>query len=180
MCGICGEFNYIDEKADPENISKMMDTLVHRGPDDCGMYCRHSIGLGHRRLSIIDLSVKGRQPIWSEDRSLCIVFNGEVYNYREIKADLITCGYRFESDTDTEVVINAIHCYGIENALKLFIGMFAFALWDSKLETLTLCRDRAGIKPLYYYMDEKRIIFGSELKAIMQIQDLKKNLIRSH
>lgn len=176
MCGICGEFNFSGAMVDSVSIRDMMQSLVHRGPDDSGMYNQSKIGMGHQRLSILDLSAKGRQPIWSQDNSLCIVFNGEVYNYLEIRADLKSRGYRFHSDTDTEVVVNSIHCYGIEHAIRKFIGMFAFAVWDSRSEKLTLCRDRAGIKPLYYYIDQERLLFGSELKALMAHPGFKKEI----
>jgi len=166
MCGICGEFNFRDGIVNETDIRKMSDALIHRGPDDSGIYCNKNIGLGHRRLSIIDISERGRQPIWSNDKSLCIVFNGEVYNFKEIKEDLLEKGYRFSSTTDTEVVVNAIHCFGLEEALSLFIGMFAFALWDKNKEKLYLVRDRAGIKPLFYYQNNDCFLFGSELRAL--------------
>jgi len=144
----------------------MTTAITHRGPDDEGLYCEGRIGLGHRRLSIIDISSAGHQPMWTEDRSLAIIFNGEVYNYREIRPDLEKNGYHFRSNSDTEVVLNAIHCWGLEKALKRFIGMFAFAVWDSRDRTLWLARDRVGIKPLYYHISRQRFLFGSELKAL--------------
>lgn len=149
------------------NVERMADSLIHRGPDDWGIYCNGIIGLGHRRLSIIDLSPNGKQPMWSNDNSLCITFNGEVYNYKEIKRDLLAEGYHFDSRTDTEVVINAIHCWGIEKALSKFIGMFAFAVWDKRRRRIFLCRDRTGIKPLYYYVNDRTLLFASELKGIL-------------
>ena len=148
-------------------IERMADSIVHRGPDDAGVYCDGPIGLGHRRLSIIDLSPSGRQPMWSNDGTCCVVYNGEVYNHLEIRQDLLAKGYRFSSTTDTEVVVNAIHCWGIERALEKFIGMFAFALWDKRNQTLSLCRDRAGVKPLYYYVTDEMLLFGSEMRALM-------------
>jgi asparagine synthase (glutamine-hydrolysing) len=176
MCGICGELSFIGEKINQQNILKMSDAIMHRGPDDSGIYCKGSIGFGHRRLSIIDLSAHGRQPMWSNDLSHCIVFNGEVYNYREIRNDLKKRGYEFSSNTDTEVVVNAIQCYGIENALSKFIGMFAFAIFNTKTKELYLCRDRAGVKPLYYYITKKIILFGSELKSLMAHPSFSKEL----
>jgi asparagine synthase (glutamine-hydrolysing) len=158
MCGICGEFNFCNKNIDPVNIKRMADSLSHRGPDDWGIYCDGFIGLGHRRLSIIDLSAKGKQPMWSNDKSLCITFNGEVYNYQEIKKELLDEGYYFLSNTDTEVVVNAVHFWGFEKALSKFIGMFAFAIWDSNEKILFLCRDRVGIKPLYYYVTNKALL----------------------
>ena len=149
MCGIAGELSF-DAPVDPHVLRRMTDALVHRGPDDEGLFCEGRIGLGHRRLSIIDLSPSGHQPMWTADRSLAIVFNGEVYNYREIRVELDARGYCFVGGSDTEVVINAIHCWGLEAALKRFIGMFAFAVWDARQRSLLLVRDRVGVKPLYY------------------------------
>lgn len=176
MCGICGELRFTDRPVLSVNIEAMMNAIVHRGPDDSGLFCSGVVGLGHRRLSILDLSIQGRQPIWSNNGSLCIVFNGEVYNFNDIKRELQNQGYRFSSTTDTEVVVNAIECYGMEKALSMFIGMFAFALWDSGKQILFLCRDRVGIKPLYYYLGEDCLLFGSELKALMAHPSFRKEL----
>lgn len=176
MCGICGEINFVNRDVDHVNIKKMADSLSHRGPDDWGTHCNSIIGLGHRRLSIIDLSAKGKQPMWSNDKSLCITFNGEVYNYQEIKKELLVEGYYFLSNTDTEVVVNAVHCWGFKEALSKFIGMFAFAIWDSKEKILFLCRDRVGIKPLYYYVTNKALLFGSEMKSLLAHPHFKKDL----
>lgn len=165
MCGIAGELSF-DRPVDPRILKKMTDALIHRGPDDEGLYCEGRIGLGHRRLSIIDLSPGGHQPMWTADRSLAIVFNGEVYNYREIRPDLEARGYCFTGGSDTEVVLNAIHCWGLEGALKRFIGMFAFAVWNASERSLLLVRDRVGVKPLYYQKTSQRLLFGSELKAL--------------
>lgn len=167
MCGICGEYNLTGDPVNPEYMMRMVMSLKHRGPDDQGIYCSGPIGMGHRRLSIIDLSPNGRQPMWSNDGTLCIVYNGEVYNYLEIKQDLLAEGYSFFSTTDTEVIVNAIHCWGIEKALLKFIGMFAFAVWDARERVFILCRDRVGIKPLYYYSNDKLFLFGSEVKSII-------------
>jgi asparagine synthase (glutamine-hydrolysing) len=165
MCGITGEVNF-RAAVDLHVIQRMTHALVHRGPDDEGVYCEGRVGLGHRRLSIIDLSPGGHQPMWTGDRSMAIVFNGEVYNYREIRPDLEARGYRFVGSSDTEVVLNAIHCWGMDAALSRFIGMFAFAVWDTRARLLVLARDRLGIKPLYYQKTPERILFGSELKAL--------------
>jgi asparagine synthase (glutamine-hydrolysing) len=165
MCGIAGELSF-SQPVDPGHIRRMMDAIVHRGPDDEGLFCEGRIGLGHRRLSIIDLTESGRNPIWTADRSMAIIFNGEVYNYRELRAKLQSLGYRFTSETDTEVVLNAVHCWGIEQALQKFVGMFAFAIWDTRESCLTLARDRAGIKPLFYSKTGHSLLFGSELKAL--------------
>ena len=144
----------------------MRDTLQHRGPDGSGTYCRGSIGLGHRRLAIIDLSRAGAQPMWSADGRRCIVFNGEIYNFRELRAELQSEGVPFRSQSDTEVVLEAVRCWGLQAALGRFIGMFAFALWDQVDNTLTLCRDRVGIKPLYYFATPQRVVFASEMRAL--------------
>ncbi|MFH2011549.1 MAG: asparagine synthase (glutamine-hydrolyzing) [Pseudomonadota bacterium] len=165
MCGIAGEFSFT-RPVEIRDIKLMIDAIAHRGPDDEGLFCKEKIGLGHRRLSIIDLSTAGHQPMWTSDKSLCIVFNGEIYNYKEIRLLLEDTGYRFTSHSDTEVVLNAVHCWGIENALRQFIGMFAFAVWNTRECCLILARDRAGIKPLFYSINKNSIIFGSELKAL--------------
>jgi len=175
MCGIAGEYSF-SEPVSPVNIEKMITAISHRGPDDEGVFCEGFVGLGHRRLSIIDLSPAGHQPMWTEDKSLCIVFNGEIYNYHEIRPDLEVAGYHFKSNSDTEVVINAIHCWGIEAALNKFIGMFAFAVLNVPERCLFLARDRAGIKPLFYFKDDKRLIFGSELRVLYSHTAYTKNL----
>lgn len=145
----------------------MARALEHRGPDDEGLYCNGPIGLGHRRLAIIDLSSNGRQPMWTTDRSKAIVFNGEVYNHAEIRKQLVAKGYRFVSLTDSEVVLNAVHCWGMDAALAKFVGMFAFAIWNADDRSLWFCRDRAGVKPLYYHISDRSVLFGSELKALL-------------
>ncbi len=166
MCGICGELTFDGRPVRPDDVRAMSDALEHRGPDDQGLHCDGPIGLGHRRLSIIDLSAAGRQPMWTTDGRLAIVFNGEVYNFREIRKDL-EGRYRFASTTDSEVVLNAVHCWGVDAAVARFIGMFAFAVWDTRDRRLTLCRDRAGVKPLYYHRSPRGVLFGSELKALI-------------
>lgn len=175
MCGIAGELSF-DVPVDPQILQKMTDALIHRGPDDEGIYCEGRIGIGHRRLSIIDLSASGHQPMWTADRSLAMVFNGEVYNYREIRPELEARGYCFLGGSDTEVVINAIHCWGLDSALKRFIGMFAFALWNACDRSLLMVRDRVGVKPLYYQKTPKRLLFGSELKALYAHPDFQRDL----
>jgi len=176
MCGIAGELSF-DALVDPDVLRRMTDALVHRGPDDEGLYCDGRIGLGHRRLSIIDLSPGGNQPMWTADQAMAIVFNGEVYNYREIRPELEARGYSFVGDSDTEVVINAIHCWGLEAALQRFIGMFAFAVWDTRDRSLLLVRDRVGVKPLYYQKTSKRLLFGSELKALYAHPSFQRDLL---
>ncbi len=175
MCGIAGELNF-SKPVIQADIKRMTDAIIHRGPDDEGFYCEGGIGLGHRRLSIIDLSESGRNPIWSKDRDMVIVFNGEVYNYREIKAILLGQGYEFYSDTDTEVVLNAIHCWGVEEAVKLFIGMFSFAVWDTRDQSLVLVRDRVGVKPLFFFNGKNLMLFGSELRTLYAHPQYKRKL----
>jgi len=170
MCGITG-FNFEDSNL----IRKMTNQLKHRGPDDSGYYTDKYVSLGHRRLSIIDLSKRGRQPMSNEDGSVWITYNGEVYNYKEVRENLER-KHKFKSNTDTEVIIYAYEEYGID-FLKKLRGMFAFCIYDSKKKILILARDNVGKKPLYYYFDGKRFIFSSEIKAILQC-DIQKSLNR--
>lgn len=144
----------------------MMDAISHRGPDDSGVYVKGAAALGHRRLSIIDLKT-GHQPMSSGDGRLTIVYNGEVYNFLEIKTSLLGKGYKFSTNSDTEVVLRAYEAYG-EDCVKHFNGMFAFAIWDSSKKTLFLARDRFGKKPLYYTARGNQFVFGSELKAVLR------------
>ena len=162
MCGICG-FNWQDEAL----VTRMTDEIQHRGPDQHGVYTDPHVSIGHRRLSIIDLSEHGRQPMFNEDRSISIVFNGEIYNHEEVRRELEPRGHVFASDCDTEVIIHAYEEYGVDCLQKLR-GMFAFAIWDSRKQSLFLARDRIGIKPLYYYYKDGRFVFGSEIKAMLQ------------
>ena len=166
MCGISGIFHFSkSNKIDPETLASMNQTMIHRGPDDSGIYHENFIGLTHRRLSIIDLST-GHQPMFNEDDSICIVFNGEIYNYDELQKELQSKGHKFQSRSDTETIIHCYEEYGNACVEKLQ-GMFAFAIWDSKQQKLFICRDRLGIKPLYYYYDQNSLIFASEIKAII-------------
>jgi asparagine synthase (glutamine-hydrolysing) len=144
----------------------MRDTLSHRGPDDKGYYVGPGVALGHRRLSIIDLRPEGRQPMANENNTIQIVFNGEIYNFSEHRNRLISRGHRFRSHTDTEVIIHLYEELGVE-CLRLLRGMFALAIWDERKQLLFLARDRLGKKPLYYYFDGHRFLFGSEAKAIL-------------
>lgn len=162
MCGICG-FNWEDRSL----IKRMTDVISHRGPDAEGHYVGNGVSLGNRRLSIIDLSEHGNQPIFNENKTICIVYNGEIYNFLELKKELESRGHKFSSHTDTEVIVHAYEEYGID-CLHKFNGMFAFALFDIPNRALFLARDRIGIKPLYYYWDGKQFLFGSEIKSILQ------------
>ncbi|MBU1669386.1 asparagine synthase (glutamine-hydrolyzing) [bacterium] len=178
MCGIVG-FCDFRKKSNEENLNAMMKVIQHRGPDASG-HLYHTltdttIGLGHQRLSILDLSDEGRQPMVHE--ALEIVYNGEVYNFNEIREELIVLGYDFHSHSDTEVVLKAYHCWGLD-ALEKFDGMFAMAIFDKAKEQLTLIRDRAGVKPLYWYWNEGLFLFASELKSFHQHPDFEKEINR--
>src|SRR3984957_12306485 len=143
----------------------MADTIAHRGPDDEGYHVSGPIGLGFRRLSIIDLAT-GHQPLSNEDGTVWIVFNGEIYNYQELRAFLQGKGHVFKTQTDTEVIVHLYEEFG-EDCVEKLRGMFAFAIWDERKESLFLARDRVGIKPLYYFLSDKCLIFASEIKAIL-------------
>ena len=162
MCGILGCIsNNIDRVEFELNLSK----LNHRGPDDSGVYFDDNIALGHTRLSIVDLSKNGHQPMISSCGNFIIVFNGEIYNFEEIKRDLIQKKYKFHSNTDTEVILNGYIEYKEKIADKLS-GMFAFSIYNKREKELFFARDRSGIKPLYYLIDNQNFLFASELKAI--------------
>ncbi len=161
MCGIVG---MVAPNPSEELLWRMTDTLTHRGPDDSGIFVNGNIGLGSRRLSIIDLSSSGHQPMANEDETVWIVHNGEVYNYIELREELGE--YKFKSSTDTEVVLHAYEKWG-ESCVEQFNGMFAFAIWDSRTGKLFCVRDRLGIKPFYYYQDDDRFLFASEIKALL-------------
>src|SRR5580698_906875 len=143
----------------------MADTIEHRGPDDDGYYVAGPVGFGFRRLSIIDLAT-GHQPISNEDGTVWIVFNGEIYNYQELRAFLQGKGHVFKTQTDTEVIVHLYEEFG-EDCVEKLRGMFAFAIWDERKESLFLARDRVGIKPLYYWHSGKALVFASEIKAIL-------------
>ncbi len=163
MCGIAGYFG----QGDQEILEKMTKTLRHRGPDDEGFYLADKVGLGHRRLAIIDLSSAGHQPMSNEQKNIWLVFNGEIYNFRELRQELISQGYKFKSNSDTEVIINLYATEGVE-AFKKLNGMFALALYDAHQDKLILARDRLGKKPLYWGIFGATLIFGSELKALLE------------
>ncbi len=165
MCGVTGLINLNGAPVSPVILQKMTDAIVHRGPDGEGHWIEGNIGLGHRRLSIIDLSPAGHQPMISADHRYVLSYNGEIYNFRELRTELEAAGYWFRSKTDSEVVLHALAHWGTDALLK-FNGMFALALWDRKEKTLLLARDRYGIKPLYYASQGNTFAFGSEQKAI--------------
>jgi len=166
MCGISGIFEFERRGAiEKEKISRMNQTIVHRGPDDEGIYCGEGVGFGFRRLSIIDLA-GGHQPISNEDGSLWVMLNGEIYNYPELRRELESQGHHFATKSDTETIVHLYEEHG-EDCFRRLRGMFAIALWDSKKRILLLARDRVGKKPLFYSTDSKRILFGSELKVLV-------------
>ncbi len=184
MCGICGKISYGPEPINETLITNMCGSFAYRGPDDNGIYTNAgepkdghqvNIGLGHQRLSIIDLSRAGRQPMANEDGTVWVAFNGEIYNFREISTELKKKGHIFKSDTDTEVILHLYEEEGV-NAVQRLNGMFAFALWDEKLNRLWVCRDRIGIKPLVYYWNNHNFVFASEIKALLNDPLISKDL----
>ncbi|MFC5354318.1 asparagine synthase (glutamine-hydrolyzing) [Azospirillum himalayense] len=166
MCGIAGMVHLDGAPASGDLVRRMTDAIAHRGPDGEGVYVDGQAGLGHRRLAIIDLSAAGRQPMVTPDGRYALTFNGEIYNFQELRAELQSLGYRFVSRTDTEVILHAWAEWG-PKALDRFNGMFAFAIWDSTRRRLTLARDRFGIKPLYYATVGRTLLFASEVKALL-------------
>jgi asparagine synthase (glutamine-hydrolysing) len=170
MCGIAG-ITWKDEAL----VARMTKVIAHRGPDQDGIYTDEFISLGHRRLSIIDLSEHGRQPMSNEDGSVWVVFVGEIYNFQALRPVLEGLGHTFRSRTDTEVIVHAYEEYG-PACVERFNGMFAFAVWDRKRRELVLARDRLGVKPLYYYAQDEKLIFASEIKAIVQVPEVKREI----
>jgi len=178
MCGICGIYNFKNAPVDNELLDRMTSIMKHRGPDGEGHYISESIGLGHRRLSIIDLA-GGSQPISNEDGMLYVIFNGEIYNYIELGEELRKKGHIFKTQSDTEVIIHGYEEWG-KNCVSRFNGIFAFALWDSKKKCLFLARDHLGVKPLYYIHLKDRLLFASEIKSLLQDKDVPREVdIRS-
>jgi asparagine synthase (glutamine-hydrolysing) len=166
MCGICGKLNFDrQEPVDPMLLGQMMDLLYHRGPDGGGEYRSGPVGLGHRRLSIIDLNT-GAQPMSNEDGTVWVVYNGEIYNFPELRTELQSRGHKFKSASDTEVIVHLYEEFGVESVARLR-GMFAFALWDERRQFLLLARDRVGIKPLYYINTGRALVFASEIKSLL-------------
>ena len=178
MCGITGFIDF-NKKITPQHLTAACRVLQHRGPDDGDVAVfetpEANIGLGHRRLAILDLSPLGHQPMYSDDKSVIIILNGEIYNFNEIRIDLEEKGYHFSSNSDTEVVLKAYQQYGTD-CLHKFIGMFAIAIYDSNLQKVFLIRDRPGVKPLYYYFADGCLLFASELKAFHQFPNFKKEI----
>ncbi|WP_339863510.1 XrtA/PEP-CTERM system amidotransferase [Paremcibacter congregatus] len=175
MCGIAGIITSLDRKPDAAIIKRMTDAIHHRGPDEAGLYVDDGVGLGHRRLSIIDLK-SGQQPMSSASEDVTIVYNGEIYNFVELRAELEGLGYSFRTRCDTEVILYAYHAWG-PDSVKRIRGMFAYVIYDKRTKQIFMTRDRLGIKPLFYApVGEKTILFGSELKALTAHPDFVKNL----
>jgi asparagine synthase (glutamine-hydrolysing) len=167
MCGIAGILDLEGHVVARDEVSSMIRSIQHRGPDDSGVHVGHAIGLANARLAIIDLSDAGHQPMHSDDESLVLVYNGELYNFREIAAELESRGHRFHSRSDTEVVLRAFEEWG-PACVERFDGMFAFAMWNASTRTLFIARDRFGVKPLYYAVVGDRLLFASEIKALLE------------
>lgn len=168
MCGIAGILNLDGSGVDPITLIGMRDMLQHRGPDDAGIWIDGNMGLAHRRLSILDLTTAGHQPFLSEDGRFAITYNGEVYNFKELRKTLEQKGFQFKTQTDTEVILNYYILEGA-NCVSKLNGMFAFAIWDRKEKTLFMARDRVGIKPFYYSFSNQQFAFASEQKALLKI-----------
>ncbi len=167
MCGIVGEINYT-QKAQEANIKTMMQAIKHRGPDDEGVFCEDNIALGFVRLSILDLTLAGHQPMFSDDKKLVLIYNGEIYNYLELKEELKELGYKFKSNSDSEVLLKAFEAWG-EDCLERFNGMWAFVIYNRETKELFGARDRFGIKPFYYVHNNKQFLFASEIKALKRV-----------
>lgn len=175
MCGIAGFTQFNNHFGDNKTLTTMGDAILHRGPDAGGTYLEEHIGLSHRRLSIIDLSESGNQPLISHDQQYVIAFNGEIYNFLELREKLASQGYPFKTHTDTEVILALYEKMGTD-CLKEINGMFAFAIWDKTTESLFIARDRIGKKPLYYYPTENDVVFASELKAILTLDSIPREI----
>lgn len=174
MCGIAGRFNLDGQPVTPTELRQMTDAIVHRGPDDQGHFAAGGVGLAMRRLSIIDLA-GGHQPMQNERGTVTIVFNGEIYNYKDVRRDLESRGYRFRTASDTESILHAYEEYG-PDCVTLLNGMFAFALWDARRDRLFIARDRIGIKPLYIYQTDRQLRFASEVKALLVDESVPRRL----
>lgn len=176
MCGISGLFDTRQKRSYPEAlIRRINDIQSHRGPDESGIHIEPGVAFGHRRLSIIDLAT-GQQPLFNEDKSVCVVFNGEIYNFQELVPELEALGHTFHTRSDTEVIVHAWESWG-KSCVERFRGMFAFALWDRNQQTLFLARDRMGVKPMFYaLLNDGTFIFGSELKVITEHPEFQRTL----
>jgi len=175
MCGIAGILQFSNPQDQTELITRMTASLAHRGPDGQGIFVRGPVALGHRRLAIIDLSSCAQQPMCNEDGTIWLTYNGEIYNYRELRRELEECGHYFSSASDTEVIVHAYEEWGTD-CLHRFNGMFAFGLWDQKQHRLWLVRDRLGVKPLFYCHSGNQLLFGSEIKAILCDRSVRRSI----
>src|SRR5438034_1533936 len=170
MCGICGQFNFIQRQpVEPETVRRMTQTIVHRGPDDEGYFFNGPVGLGFRRLSIIDLA-SGHQPMSDGEETVWVIFNGEIYNYRELRAELQVKGHHFRTNSDTEVIIHGYKEWGTD-VFNHLNGMFGLAIWDVRNERLVVARDAMGIKLIYYRIANGQLTFGSEIRAVLAAED---------
>jgi len=174
MCGIAGLFSLHGKPVSEEEVQAMCDAIAHRGPDDDGYFAAPEVVLGMRRLSIIDID-GGHQPVHNEDRSVWVVFNGEIYNFKALRGLLEKQGHRFYTDTDTEVIVHLYEQYG-ESCVDKLRGMFTFAVWDERRKLLLIARDRLGVKPLFYAIADGRLAFGSELKSVLQLPEIERRL----
>ena len=176
MCGIAGIFDTLSNRIqDAAVLQRMNDSQRHRGPDEGSLHLEPGIGLGHRRLAIINIAT-GQQPLFNEDGSVVVVFNGEIYNYQQLIPELQALGHSFRTKSDTEVIVHAWESWGAD-CVKRFRGMFAFALWDRKRQTLFLARDRLGVKPMHYaLLDDGQLLFGSELKSLLAHGGLRREI----
>jgi asparagine synthase (glutamine-hydrolysing) len=176
MCGIAGVYKFdLESDVDSERLSRMGESIKHRGPDSIGIYVFKNVGFVHTRLSILDLSENGNQPMASDDKRYIIVYNGEVYNFNELRSHLLEDDRKFKSTSDTEVILKLFGMYGV-NSFKLLNGMFAISIYDTIANKLFLCRDRFGVKPLYYHRNEKEVLFGSEIKSILSYSEFEYTL----
>ena len=166
MCGICGELRFDGSPADTSAVARMSDKIARRGPDHAGAFSDGPLAFGHRRLAIIDLSADGDQPMVDRELKLVLVFNGTIYNYKALRVELVGMGYRFFSESDSEVILKAYHAWGAD-CVQRFFGMFAFAIWDQRDASLFIARDRFGIKPLYYALNGSQLRFASSLQALL-------------
>ena len=166
MCGICGIYRFDSTAPDQGLLKRMLAPIEKRGPDDEGVHIDGAVGLGHRRLSIIDLSARAHQPMLEQNTGLSIVFNGSIYNYPALREELIARGHSFNSSGDTEVILRAYAEWG-ENMVSRLVGMFAFAIWDPRDQSLFIARDRMGIKPLYFSAGQNAFLFGSNVQSVL-------------
>jgi len=167
MCGICGILRFDASRVERETLVEMNQQIVHRGPDDAGLFLEGGVGLAMRRLSIIDVQ-SGHQPISNEEGNVWVVFNGEIYNHQELRRELEARGHRYRTHSDTETIVHLYEEHG-RDCVQYLRGMFAFVIWDARSQKLFAARDRLGIKPFYYLRDQEKFLFGSEIKTLLPI-----------